>query len=133
MESTSLDSASPPNHDSSDSDGVKLNNHNANERNGDITPPYWIGHQRSGSNASLDSSGPSKITLEDHTEESSVQSGALWAKSVTIDDYTIVSGNPAGIGAYVVWNCQVEMLDVGQDTINDFMLDSNIIAFLPDW
>lgn len=52
------------------------------------------------------------ITLEDHTDEGSEQCKALWAKHVTIDDYVIVSGNAPAVGAYVVWNCTVETLDV---------------------
>jgi hypothetical protein len=33
----------------------------------------------------------------------------LWAKGVTIDEYVVVG---QGVGAYVVWNCTVETLDV---------------------
>jgi len=78
---------------------------------GSITPPYWQ-HQRVESYASVENAKPPPITLEDHTEEPSEQSGALWAKSVTILNYVIVSGGRTGIGAYVVWNCKVETLDV---------------------
>ncbi|KAI9811344.1 MAG: PX domain-containing protein ypt35 [Pycnora praestabilis] len=80
-----------------------------------IPPPYWQ-HQRAGSYASVESTRPARsagITLEDHTEESSDQCGALWAKSVSIDDHVIVSGSRTGVGAYVVWNCTVETLDGG--------------------
>ncbi len=76
-----------------------------------ITPVYWQ-HQRTESYASVGNSKPTPITLEDHTEEPSEHSGALWAKSVTILDYVIVSGSRTGVGAYVVWNCRVETLDV---------------------
>lgn len=81
---------------------------------GPLSPPYWQ-HQRFDSNASIDSFRPARrsgITLEDHTEESSEQSGAVWAKSVTIDDHVVVSGSRTSVGAYVVWNCTVETLDV---------------------
>lgn len=78
-----------------------------------VVPPYWRQHQRADSTASLDNLRPPPITLEDHTEVPSEQSSALWAKSVTIHDYTIVSGSRTGIGAYVVWNCTVETLDGG--------------------
>ena len=77
-----------------------------------VTPPYWQ-RQRSSSHTSAQSLGPGAITLVDHTEDASSQSGGLWAKSVTIDDYTIVSESRTGIGAYVVYNCTVETLDVG--------------------
>ena len=76
-----------------------------------IVPPYWQ-HHRAGSYASVGDGKPPPIRLEDHTEEPSEQSGALWAKSVTILDYVIVSGSKTGVGAYVVWNCKVETLDV---------------------
>lgn len=90
-----------------------------------IVPPYWQRH-RGSSNASLsvpNSHGnahasvetlarPPAIQLEDHTEPGSEQCKALWAKSVTVDDYVIVSGAAPGVGSYVVWNCTVETLDV---------------------
>lgn len=89
------------------------------ERNS-IVPPYWQRHEHNehssssvSCNASADNvSRPAPILLEDHTDEGSDQCKALWAKHVTIDDYVIVSGTGPGIGAYVVWNCTVETLDV---------------------
>lgn len=86
----------------------------AEDRNGSpsIAPPYWK-HARDASRTSLDSTlKPTPITLEDHTGSDSDRSGALWAKSVTIDDYVLVKGNRTGLGAYVVWNCKVQTLDV---------------------
>jgi len=59
-----------------------------------------------------DNGRPTPISLEDHTDEASEQCRVLWAKSVTIDDYVVVSGTAPGLGAYVVWNCTVETLDV---------------------
>lgn len=75
------------------------------------TPLYWQ-HQRAESYASVNNVKPPPIRLEDHTEEPSEHSGALWAKSVTVLDYVIVKGSKTGVGAYVVWNCKVETLDV---------------------
>ena len=76
-----------------------------------ITPPYWT-HQRSTSSASIQTVFSAPITLEDHTESPSEQSSALWAKSVSIDEYVTVSGSRTGVGAYVVYHCKVETLEV---------------------
>lgn len=76
-------------------------------------PPYWH-HTRSASYSSEPSSDrPPPIVLEDHTESRAASRGALWAKSITIDDHVIVNGSTPGIGAYVVWNCKVQTLDGG--------------------
>lgn len=86
----------------------------------DLVPPYWQRHQRSDSSlsyASVDNIRRTPITLEDHTDEGSEQCKALWAKHVTIDDYVVVSGNAPAVGAYVVWNCTVETLDVSDNLI----------------
>ena len=80
--------------------------------NGSATTPLYWQHQRAESYASVDNVKPPPIRLEDHTEEPSEHSGALWAKSVTILDYVVVKGSKSGVGAYVVWNCKVETLDV---------------------
>ncbi|KAL6702946.1 hypothetical protein ACN47E_000788 [Coniothyrium glycines] len=85
------------------------------ERNS-VVPPYWQRHERHGSRMSsysTDNGHPTPIGLEDHTDEDSERCKALWAKSVTIDDYVVVSGTTPGLGAYVVWNCTVETLDGG--------------------
>ena len=84
---------------------------NRPERNS-IVPPYWQRHERTHSNLSVHASERTPIRLEDHTDESSEQCKALWAKHVSIDDYVVIGGTPPGIGAYVVWNCTVETLDV---------------------
>ena len=82
---------------------------------GAVVPPYWR-HSRAASRASrvsVDSSTGRLITLEDHSEDLSCDtSRGLWARSVTIDDYVVVKGT-TGIGAYVVWNCKIETLEVG--------------------
>ena len=75
-------------------------------------PPYWQ-HQRSVSHASqISLDRPHPITLRDRTESLSSTNGAVWAKSISIEDYVVVSGNLTGIGAYVVWICKVQTLDV---------------------
>lgn len=76
-------------------------------------PPYW----QQAANArwsymSVDANKPPPIRLEDHTEDGSDSSKALWARHVSVDDYVIISGNLPGVGAYVVWNCTVETLNV---------------------
>lgn len=80
-----------------------------------IIPPYWQ-HQRStssGSHLSLEGQKRAQpIHLEDHTENNAEASNACWARSVKIEDYAIVQAGTTGIGAYVVWNCKVETLDV---------------------
>ena len=80
-----------------------------------VVPPYWQQHQRSASyrsTCSADNNRPAPIGLEDHTHDGSDHCKALWAKGVTIDDYVVVSGTAPAIGAYVVWNCTVQTLDV---------------------
>jgi|TARA_R110002003_G_scaffold589_15_gene20697 hypothetical protein len=80
-----------------------------------VVPPYWQRHERHASRLSsysTDNGRPTPISLEDHTDEGSEQCRVLWAKGVTIDDYVVVSGTAPGLGAYVVWNCTVETLDV---------------------
>ncbi|PGH15472.1 hypothetical protein AJ79_02449 [Helicocarpus griseus UAMH5409] len=85
-----------------------------------VIPPYWR-HYRNASQASQTSldaatvsgSGPrrSLIRLEDHTEDPANEgSKGLWARSVTIDDYTVVKGR-SGIGAYVVWIVRIQTLE----------------------
>jgi hypothetical protein len=83
------------------------------------SPPFWTQHDRSVSTVSYQSivhTRPAPILLEDHSEEDHEQSRGCWAKSVTVDDYVIVSG-PTGIGAYLVWNCTVSTLKGGDLSI----------------
>jgi hypothetical protein len=76
-----------------------------------VIPPYWS-HHRNASRTSQVSLDQPAITLEDHTEDpNSETSRGLWAKSVTVDDYAVVQGK-TGVGAYVVWNCRIQTLDV---------------------
>ena len=80
-----------------------------------LVPPYWS-HRRYESYSSVANTKPPPITLEDHTEEPDYeQSGAVWARGVTIDDedYVLVSGSVPNVGSFVVWNCRIEMIDVG--------------------
>ena len=76
-----------------------------------LIPPYWS-HQRYESYSSVQNAKPPPITLEDHTEEPSEHSGAVWAEGVTIDDHVLVSGTVPNVGNFVVWNCKIETLDV---------------------
>jgi hypothetical protein len=82
-----------------------------------VSPPYWVqGHQRSFSNISVDSV-PGGITLQDNTDEEDAKNKACWAKSVYVEDHVIINGNRSGIGAFVVWNINVETLQVGAHCI----------------
>lgn len=83
-------------------------------------PPFWTEHQRSISTVSYCSVHKSYrrqgIALEDNTEIETEENNVVWAKCVTIEDYTIVAGRGLGDwapGTYVVWNCTVETLDGG--------------------
>lgn len=82
------------------------------------TPPYWSRKSRTTSNLSYtsiqSSQRPPAIVLEDNTEPAhhSESSRGLWAKGVSIYGHVVVSGSAFGSGAYVVWICQVEMLEV---------------------
>lgn len=85
-------------------------------------PPFWSTnrHNRAISSASyqsLNQNRPQAIILEDHSEEDHELAQACWAKSVTVDDYSVVSG-PTGVGAYVVWHCTVCTLKGGDVEIN---------------
>jgi hypothetical protein len=91
-----------------------------NEGEGPLSPPYW--HMRLRSDSSLSSNPATSqkrrsgtIRLEDHTEESAEQYKAVWAKSVSVDDFTVVgAGVGPAMGSYVVWSCTVETLNVGE-------------------
>lgn len=75
-----------------------------------VVPPYW----RSASAASRNSilSIAKGIRLEDNSEEPEGTKSPLWAKLVSIESHTVVTGNVKGVGDYVVWICQVQTLDV---------------------
>jgi hypothetical protein len=82
-------------------------------------PPWSFAtskHARGNSVNSIDAR-PQGIVLEDHTETPTDSSFALWARNVNIDDYTVVSGSRTGVGAYVVWNCHVQTLEVSSEWI----------------
>jgi hypothetical protein len=80
-------------------------------------PAFWsTRHSRSASYHSIIHTGSGPIQLEDHSEDQHEQSQACWARSVTVDDYTVVSGT-SGIGAYVVWHCTVSTLEGGDMNI----------------
>lgn len=76
-----------------------------------VVPPWWQRHERNISRVSQ-SSLRNTITLEDHTADpDSETSRGLWARNVAIGDHCVVQGK-TGVGAYVVWNCVVQTLDV---------------------
>lgn len=80
-------------------------------------PPYWL-RRRSGTHSTGGSAERAPaITLKDNTEESPKPHNQLWAKSITVDDHVVIQGNSLGVGAYVVWICNVETLDGSPMTI----------------
>lgn len=83
----------------------------ASSAKGPLIPPYWS-HRRYESYASVENTKPPPITLEDHTDGQSEQSGSCWARGVVIDGYVIVTGTVPNLGDFVVWNCRIDTLDV---------------------
>lgn len=85
-----------------------------------VVPPYWQRHERGSSRASQTSLARSTlITLEDHTADPDCEtSRGLWARSVSIDDHVVVQGK-TGVGAYVVWNCNIQTLDVSREPLKE--------------
>lgn len=79
------------------------------------SPPYWLRNRSATQSTTLSLERPPAITLKDNTDEDYDDPAhahqQLWARSITIDDYVIIKGNNAAIGAYVVWICKVETLD----------------------
>jgi hypothetical protein len=78
-----------------------------------LEPPYWS-HRRYESYCSIGNAKPPPIRLEDHTEEQSLVSSPAWARGVVIDDYVLVTGSTPNVGKFVVWNCRIDTLDVGE-------------------
>lgn len=84
-----------------------------------VSPVYWnlgAGRGRSISYQSIGGDRREPIALEDHSLEDDHQSQSCWARSATVDDYTLISGT-TGIGAYVVWHCTVKTLKGGDMVI----------------
>ncbi|PBP21036.1 Phox-like protein [Diplocarpon rosae] len=78
------------------------------------SPPYWIqSHQRSLSNISVESFADGAITLQDNTDDGDSRNKACWARSVYITDFIIINGSKTQIGAFVVWNINVDILKGG--------------------
>lgn len=75
-------------------------------------PPYWQ-HRRYESYTSTNLVRPSPITLVDHTVDLPGYENLVWAESVIVSDYVIISGNLPSMKDYVVWNCKIGTLDVG--------------------
>ncbi|KAJ5037454.1 uncharacterized protein L3040_007629 [Drepanopeziza brunnea f. sp. 'multigermtubi'] len=78
------------------------------------SPPYWVlTHPRSFSNISVEPLQAGAITLQDNTDEGDPKNKACWARSVYIQDYVIVNASRTNIGAFVVWNINVDTLQGG--------------------
>lgn len=88
-----------------------------------IVPPYWQQHRRFESYSSVGHLQPTPIRLHDNTAERSEGTSPLWAKTVAINDYVLITGNLPSFGDYVVWNCHIEMLDVSLQL--DFLLSQS--------
>ena len=94
------------------------------------SPPYWVSsHQRSVSNISVESIVPGAITLRDNENGEDAKNKACWAKSVCIDDHTVVNERRRHTGAFVVWNITVETLRVGPKC-NISLLYTHITGFI---
>ena len=74
-------------------------------------PPYWQ-PCRHESYASANTVQPSRIILEDRTEQPTEFAAPLWAKGVLVDSYVVVSGKLPSLGDYIVWNCKIATIDV---------------------
>ncbi|RYO89778.1 hypothetical protein DL762_003055 [Monosporascus cannonballus] len=81
------------------------------------SPPYWMHHNgprhdRTASNASVESIPTGGITLRDNETSSVDERGsACWARSVQVTDYVVVNGSATSVGAFVVYNIRVETLN----------------------
>lgn len=86
----------------------------ANDDSPATSPPYWVQPpRRSFSNISIESMQAGAITLQDNTDEGDSKNKACWARSVYIEDHVVVNGSRTNIGAFVVWNVNVDTLRVG--------------------
>jgi hypothetical protein len=97
----------------------RLQAHDARPEQSPVTtPPYWSKkgrphHERKISTVSNDSLPAGAITLRDNEgDEGDDRNNACWARSVEIIDTTVVNGNAANIGAFVVYIIKVETLTV---------------------
>ncbi|TLD24606.1 PX-domain-containing protein [Venturia nashicola] len=87
-----------------------------NKGQGPLSPPYWQLRLPSDSSLSTKVAKQKRLSgsirLEDHSEESSETYNAVWSKSVTVHDFTVVgAGVGPALGSYVVWNCTIETLN----------------------
>lgn len=105
------------------------------------SPPYWLRNRSATQSTTLSLERPPAITLKDNTDEDDNDPAhahqQLWARSITIDDYVIIKGNNAAIGAYVVWICKVETLDgspmIVRKRYSEFdQLRNNLLRAFPD-
>ena len=54
------------------------------------------------------------IILLDNTVTPGENSTSLWARSVRVTDYVIVAGGRTRAGAYVLWSCYIDTLEVSE-------------------
>ncbi|KAK5109788.1 hypothetical protein LTR62_006521 [Meristemomyces frigidus] len=99
------------------------------------TPPYWTRTRTQSYHSLTPHQQPHNILLEDHSDDPHSASHSCWARSVTVDNYTILTG-PTGIGAHVVWLCTVSTLHGGdlqlRKRYSEFdELRSNLIEAFP--
>lgn len=130
-------------HDGRDSASTPVQDKNLKDQAYPTSPPYWLRDRSTTQSTARSLEPPPAITLKDNTDDiDSPQDSAqaykqLWARSITIDDYVVIKGNNAGIGAYVVWICKVETLDGSPMTVrkrySEFdELRQNLLKAFPD-
>ena len=98
-------------YDNAPNGGVRESNAATENSITSLIPPYWS-HRRYESYASIETTKPAPITLEDHTEDLEEHTASCWAKGVSIDSYVIIGGSVPNVGRFVVWNCKIDTLDV---------------------
>ncbi|KAK4897806.1 PX domain-containing protein ypt35 [Elasticomyces elasticus] len=87
-------------------------------------PPFWSPRQNHGRTIStvsyhsiIEQTARNPIRLEDRSHETHSAAQGCWAQSVSLHDYTIVSGS-TGIGAYIVWTITIRTLYGGDIELN---------------
>jgi hypothetical protein len=86
-----------------------------------LIPPYFNASWLERTNSSTTTTttitpGLGNIDLVDQSNEDHESGRACWASSVSVDDFVVVSG-PTGLGAYVVWHCNIETFKGGTITL----------------
>ncbi|KAK3648809.1 PX domain-containing protein ypt35 [Elasticomyces elasticus] len=87
-------------------------------------PPFWSPRQYHGRTIStvsyhsiIEQTACNPIRLEDRSHETHSAAQGCWAQSVSLHDYTVVSGS-TGIGAYIVWTITIRTLYGGDIELN---------------